>query len=92
MIINLFLLLGKTVEQLELTTDTIYEVPTEGVITSKIVGTDNGRIFLASEDGNLFEIDYWVFIVLYEFLFNIKYPYVFLRLKNINMPYFFKYI
>ncbi|CAI6369245.1 unnamed protein product [Macrosiphum euphorbiae] len=50
---------GKTVEQLELTTDTIYEVPTEGVITSKIVGTDNGRIFLASEDGNLFEIDYW---------------------------------
>jgi len=56
--------LGKTIEQLELTTDTIYEVPTEGVITSKIVGTDNGRIFLASEDGNLFEIDYWVFIVL----------------------------
>ncbi|KAL5232826.1 hypothetical protein ACI65C_000236 [Semiaphis heraclei] len=50
---------GKTVEQLELTTDTIYEVPSEGVITSKIVGTDNGRIFLASEDGNLFEIDYW---------------------------------
>ncbi|KAF0760027.1 nuclear pore complex protein Nup155-like [Aphis craccivora] len=50
---------GKTVEQLELTTDTIYEVPTEGVITSKIVGTDSGRIFLASEDGNLFEIDYW---------------------------------
>jgi len=60
----LFLLLGKTVEQLELTTDTIYEVPTEGVITSKIVGTDNGRIFLASEDGNLFEIDYWVIIFL----------------------------
>ncbi|XP_025209018.1 nuclear pore complex protein Nup155-like isoform X2 [Melanaphis sacchari] len=50
---------GKTVEQLELTTDTIYEVPTEGVITSKIVGTDSGRIFFASEDGNLFEIDYW---------------------------------
>ncbi|XP_027852690.1 nuclear pore complex protein Nup155-like [Aphis gossypii] len=50
---------GKTEEQLELTTDTIYEVPTEGVIISKIVGTDKGRIFLASEDGNLFEIDYW---------------------------------
>jgi len=50
---------GKTVEQLELTTDTIFEVPTEGVITSKIVGTNDGRIFLASEDGNLFEIDYW---------------------------------
>jgi len=33
------------------------------MITSKIVGTNNGRIFLASEDGNLFEIDYWVFIV-----------------------------
>lgn len=52
--------LGKTVEQLELITDTIYEVPTEGMITSEIVGTNNGRIFLASEDGNLFEIDYWV--------------------------------
>lgn len=60
----MFIQLGKTVEQLELTTDTIYEVPTEGMITSKIVGTNSGRIFLASEDGNLFEIDYWVFIVL----------------------------
>ncbi|XP_060869105.1 nuclear pore complex protein Nup155-like isoform X2 [Metopolophium dirhodum] len=50
---------GKTVEQLELTPDTIYEVPAEGMITSKIVGSNNGRIFLASEDGNLFEIDYW---------------------------------
>jgi len=81
------LLLGKTVEQLELTTDTIYEVPTEGVITSKIVGTDNGRIFLASEDGNLFEIDYWVIIFL-----NIKYLYFFSRLKNINTLNFFQYI
>lgn len=59
---NIFVQLGKTVEQLELTTDTIYEVPTEGVITSKIVGTNNGRIFLATVDGNLYEIDYWVFI------------------------------
>jgi len=47
---------------LELTTDAIYEVPTEGMIPTKIVGTNNGRIFFASEDGNLFEIDYWVFI------------------------------
>ncbi|XP_050420634.1 nuclear pore complex protein Nup155 isoform X2 [Adelges cooleyi] len=50
---------GRTVEQLELTTDTIYEVPTEGAIISMIVGTNNGRIFLGSEDGNLFEIEYW---------------------------------
>lgn len=62
--------LGKTIEQLELTTDTIYEVPTEGVITSKIVGTNNGRIFLASEDGNLFEIDYWVFMLNSIFFYN----------------------
>ncbi|XP_050544932.1 nuclear pore complex protein Nup155 isoform X2 [Daktulosphaira vitifoliae] len=50
---------GRTIEQLELTTDTIYEVPTEGMITSTIVGTNSGRIFLGSEDGNLFEIEYW---------------------------------
>lgn len=61
--------LGRTIEQLELTTDTIYEVPTEGVITSKIVGTNDGRIFLASEDGNLFEIDYWVTIIWNNFFF-----------------------
>lgn len=61
---NKFVLLGKTVEQLELTTDTIYEVPTEGVIISKIMGANNGRIFLSSEDGHLFEIDYWVLFVL----------------------------
>jgi len=60
----MFVISGKTIEQLELTNDTIYEVPTEGVIISKIVGTNKGRIFLASEDGNLFEIDYWVFIIL----------------------------
>jgi nuclear pore complex protein Nup155 len=60
----MFVISGKTIEQLELTNDTIYEVPTEGVIISKIVGTSKGRIFLASEDGNLFEIVYWVFIIL----------------------------
>lgn len=69
----MFSCLGKTVEQLELTTDTIYEVPAEGMITSKIVGTNDGRIFLASEDGNLFEIDYWVFIVKSIFLKIFKY-------------------
>lgn len=47
-------------DELQLTPEIIYSVPTDGVPIKVIRGTENGRIFLGGRDGCLYEIVYQV--------------------------------
>lgn len=47
-------------EEMHITQEVVYMLPTDGVMLSTIVGTDNGRIFMGAKDGCLYEFLYQV--------------------------------
>lgn len=44
--------------EIQLIPEPVFTLPTDGVVVSTILGTEMGRIFLGSKEGNLFEIYY----------------------------------
>lgn len=47
-------------EEMHITQEVVYTLPTDGVVFSTIVGTTNGRIFMGAKDGCLYEFLYQV--------------------------------
>ena len=47
-------------EEMHITQEVVYTLPTDGVVFSTIVGTANGRIFMGAKDGCLYEFLYQV--------------------------------
>lgn len=47
-------------EEMHITQEVVYTLPTDGVMFSTIVGTENGRIFMGAKDGCLYEFVYQV--------------------------------
>lgn len=47
-------------EEMHITQEVVYTLPTDGVVFSTIVGTSNGRIFMGAKDGCLYEFIYQV--------------------------------
>ncbi|XP_065211453.1 nuclear pore complex protein Nup155 isoform X2 [Planococcus citri] len=45
-------------EEMHITQEVVYTLPTDGVVFSTIVGTTNGRIFMGAKDGCLYEFLY----------------------------------
>ena len=49
--------------------DPLFSIPTDGVFFTSIVGSDNGRIFMAGKDGCLYELVYQVCHKFFLFVF-----------------------
>lgn len=48
------------IEEIQLISDPVFTIPTDGVIVSTIAGSKNGRLFFGTKDGSLYEITYQV--------------------------------
>lgn len=59
-ILNPILFVEKACDELQLTPDIIYSLPTDNAPVGVVKGTNDGRIFLGGKDGNLYEIVYRV--------------------------------
>ncbi|KAJ8921993.1 hypothetical protein NQ315_008631 [Exocentrus adspersus] len=49
---------GGLMEEIQLIPDPVFMIPTDGATISTIAGTSDGRLFLGSKEGNLYEISY----------------------------------
>ncbi|XP_044758799.1 nuclear pore complex protein Nup155 [Coccinella septempunctata] len=47
-----------TMAEIQLIPDPVFTIPTDGATISTVVGTTQGRIFLGSKEGNVFELEY----------------------------------
>lgn len=47
-------------DEIQLIPDPVFTIPTDGATISTVMGTDTGRLFLGSKEGNLYEISYQV--------------------------------
>lgn len=47
-----------TMAEIQLIPDPVFTIPTDGATISSVAGTSQGRIFLGSKEGNLFELEY----------------------------------
>lgn len=52
-----------TSDEIQLIADPVFTIPTDGAVISTVCGTSNGRLFLGSKEGCLYEIAYQVGIV-----------------------------
>lgn len=47
-------------EEMHITQEVVYTLPTDGVVFSAVTGSENGRIFMGAKDGCLYEFIYQV--------------------------------
>lgn len=48
------------IEEIQLISDPVFTIPTDGAIISTFAGSKNGRLFFGTKDGSLYEISYQV--------------------------------
>lgn len=51
---------GGPMEEIQLIPDPVFTIPTDGATVSTITGTSEGRLFLGTKEGSLYEISYQV--------------------------------
>lgn len=51
---------NSTVEEIQLISDPVFTISTDGVIVSTFAGSKNGRLFFGTKEGSLYEIAYQV--------------------------------
>lgn len=52
-------------EEMHITQEVVYTLPTDGIVFSTVTGSENGRIFMGAKDGCLYEFIYHVSLVIY---------------------------